>query len=322
MRRPLAAGFTLVELLVSVAVIAVLLGLLAPALKGARDEARNSACLSNQRQLAVTWIVYGNDHGRFPSRYRELEYEEVYEGQGLSLTTIPSMWWDWGGVDWNDGEDAFQLSSSRPLNAYVGDQARETSRAEIFQCPSDDFLRYLHPDNPFTQQYAPPIHQNYVESSNSPYAGETLFDTLGNSYRANDWIWTKIGSRDGWDPAGSQATTRNRPDQVDDPWRFPLIGDYGTFLYTRYPESHLETQITLQVGFWHGKHRHNLGFFDGSARSVPFGYNPVSPDYSFYLSTHAHAPRSVPYAHPIIPNHVTLHGYEHMVEDEEGDGGN
>ena len=45
--RRRAAGFTLVELLVVVALVAVLLALLMPSLKRARESARRVACLSN-----------------------------------------------------------------------------------------------------------------------------------------------------------------------------------------------------------------------------------------------------------------------------------
>ncbi len=309
----------MIELMISIGIIAVLLGLLAPALKKARDEARNSACLSNQRQLVLGWILYTNDHKVFPSRFSELIYEDINE-DGLTspneLTTTPSMWWDWGGVDWRNQEDDFLLSSSRPINDYVGSEANEQGRAELFQCPSDDFLHFLQPNHPLTLQYAEPIFQSQVDASNSPYAGQTLFDTLGTSYRANDWIWTEVGDRDGW-LGTSGPTISNRVDFVEEPSRFPIIGDYGTFLYTRFPQAYLASQITLQVGFWHGKHRCNLGFFDGSARSVPMGFNPVSPDYSFYLSTRLHAPTSMAYAHNLINYQVPLHGFEHLIVEDE-----
>lgn len=310
-------AFTLIELMVSISIIAVLLALLLPTLKSVRDEARNSVCLSNQRQLVLGWIQYSQNHGVFPTRTKELHYEPNANGD-LVLVESPAMWWDWGGVDWNANEDSYLLSSHRPVNDYVGHESNEQSRAELFQCPSDDFLHYLAPDNPFTIAYAPPIFEEHVSTSNSPHAGETLFDTLGTSYRANDWIWTVIGDKDGWEFGDwGGPTTKNRPDFVDDPSRFPLIGDYGTFLYTRYPKVFLDAQITLQVGFWHGKNRCNLGFQDGSARSVAMGFNPVSPEYSFYLSTPRHAPRSMPFALLKINYQVTLFGYEHLLNDDD-----
>ncbi len=48
-------GFTLIELLVVIAVITIIAGILLPAVQSARESARRSACLSNQRQLALAF---------------------------------------------------------------------------------------------------------------------------------------------------------------------------------------------------------------------------------------------------------------------------
>jgi len=55
-------AFTLVELLVVVAIIAVLIGVLLPALSHARDAARTTVCLSQMRQLAIAQVAYAIDH--------------------------------------------------------------------------------------------------------------------------------------------------------------------------------------------------------------------------------------------------------------------
>ena len=55
-------GFSLIELLVVVAIIALLVGILLPALNSARDQARVSTCLSLQRQLALGVAVYAADY--------------------------------------------------------------------------------------------------------------------------------------------------------------------------------------------------------------------------------------------------------------------
>lgn len=60
---PRRAGFSLIELLVVVAVIAVLIGVLLPALGRARDVARIAGCLSNQRQIGAGIHAYAGDWG-------------------------------------------------------------------------------------------------------------------------------------------------------------------------------------------------------------------------------------------------------------------
>ncbi len=61
-------GFTLIELLVVIAIIAILAAILFPVFARAREKARQTTCSSNQRQIAVTFQMYAQDHeSRLPS---------------------------------------------------------------------------------------------------------------------------------------------------------------------------------------------------------------------------------------------------------------
>jgi len=64
-----AAGFTLVELLIVVAIIGILVALLLPAVQSARESGRRTACANNLRQLGLATLGFEAVHKRFPPGY-------------------------------------------------------------------------------------------------------------------------------------------------------------------------------------------------------------------------------------------------------------
>ena len=59
-RRGGGTGFTLIELLVVLGIIMILISLLLPGLRGAREAARTTICLSNQKQIGAALMTYAN----------------------------------------------------------------------------------------------------------------------------------------------------------------------------------------------------------------------------------------------------------------------
>jgi len=96
-------GFTLVELLIVIAIIAIITAILFPVFATAREKARQSTCTSNQKQLALAVLQYVGD------------YDETYPS-GIETQGIPGHY---SGVGW--GGIVF---------AYVHSPG-------IFECPDD-----------------------------------------------------------------------------------------------------------------------------------------------------------------------------------------
>lgn len=97
MNKPERSAFTLVELLVVVVIIAMLAGLLLPAVVRGRESARRAQCTNNQHELALALQQYENAKGQLPG------YIDSFGGvQNLSWVTMvltelghPDLWKKW-----------------------------------------------------------------------------------------------------------------------------------------------------------------------------------------------------------------------------------
>jgi len=107
-------GFTLLELLVVFAVIALLLALTATALQMSRERGKALLCRSNIRQLALGLFMYADENETFPQGFRPA-FGDLGDHLGSALTDRRGWWW------LNDIEDFAKKSDSEE---------------RVFYCPS------------------------------------------------------------------------------------------------------------------------------------------------------------------------------------------
>ena len=128
------AGFTLVELLVVIGIIALLISILLPSLNKARESARKVACASNQRELSNMLRIYATEYED------QVPYGHIAE---MSFNYV---------INWNNSSNGPFLTSFGLLN-----EAGLMPTAKAFYCPTEerDLYQYDTPANPWEFDNAP-----------------------------------------------------------------------------------------------------------------------------------------------------------------------
>ncbi len=117
--------FTLVEMLVVIAIIGILASLLMPALTKAMDTARTATCANNQRQIGITSVCYANDNSNtVPSQCTWANSSGITAAWVVHLsvytpkafTAQNNVWGDVGSIK----STIFQCPIPYPSNTWVG----------------------------------------------------------------------------------------------------------------------------------------------------------------------------------------------------------
>jgi prepilin-type N-terminal cleavage/methylation domain-containing protein/prepilin-type processing-associated H-X9-DG protein len=121
-RQPVGSrGFTLVELLVVIGVIAILISILIPALTRARDQANRAACMSNIRQVMLGFILYAQQNKD------KCPYGSRLDNPGN--VDIPGDW-----IYWRPVADPNAVNNSAIVPFL---NAKSLAFQTLMRCPSD-----------------------------------------------------------------------------------------------------------------------------------------------------------------------------------------
>jgi prepilin-type N-terminal cleavage/methylation domain-containing protein/prepilin-type processing-associated H-X9-DG protein len=133
-RRRESDGFTLIELLVVIAIIAILAAILFPVFAQAREKARQTACMSNCKQIGTGLMMYTQD------------YDETYPAANAVIPPI------------NGG-----TNSTIPIDAQLTSYLKN---AAVWACPSDSNMMY-------TEDPSGNIYSFFWDGSYNPRIGGT-----------------------------------------------------------------------------------------------------------------------------------------------------
>ena len=274
MKRHLCKGFTIIELLVVVSIIALLIGILLPAIGKARDNAKVSVSRSNLRELGIAMHTYASDwedRQYTPTRDTLASYgsvqaynSQVYGGAnipddgGLDVRwkVHPPIQWGWGpeGHMWCYVMDGGQHDwSLEPINFTGGAQYFGWFR---FPCikPIHSYLNgreyepiFYAPKDTLSLAAAEPCMDNPGEApGNQDLDGDGVAD-------CNPPVWPTYC----WSPAAMYDPEVFRPDDPDlpahargfqDPWSLPSGFRVPSMGQARYPtlKTHMLEHAWLQ----------------------------------------------------------------------------
>jgi prepilin-type N-terminal cleavage/methylation domain-containing protein/prepilin-type processing-associated H-X9-DG protein len=214
-RQRETSGFTLVELLVVIGIIAVLIGILLPSLNRAREKAHQVKCASNLRQIGLAMVMYTNENkGMFPA-------PAISKNNPIYL-----RYDDW--IYWQPGRN----SDEGAIQKYIG----PVFSPEVYRCPSDDVEAHLQGGQPnYNYSYSVNwfICQHEARAFGKPLLKYTqivqpwlkILVIEENSLTIDDGCWAPNGYTQG---SGSENLLSNRHDKHNEHKNLTPGSDYSS----------------------------------------------------------------------------------------------
>ncbi len=273
--RTYPRGFTLIELLVVVAIIALLISILLPSLKQAREQAKQTKCLANLKNIGTSTQTYAVEDQKELVLPVHRKNVEVINQAALVRTGIWFMTGGRSGVErftygtnvggggigtWMLGDE--WGAKTRPLNRlmYPNADFEEDTTGNVntrlkvgaafdlpaFECPSDTG----YPDSIYVDDIAPGGR------------GKVCYNMFGNSYRSSlvalHWA-NGTADRFSLGPFGQQLS------KIPNTSRVVLMGEPTWFNMIHRDDGANDVDPIVLIG-WHKRFRiDNLLFCDGSA---------------------------------------------------------
>lgn len=257
-------GFTLIELLVVITIIGILVGILLPALSGARREAQIKHCASSVKQIALSFDYYLSDNKDiYPTG--SLDNAAPSAGQWNGNPRIASVYRN--NLVGKKSEDPASL----PANALCGETAKGRRLLNLYFGGGGETYAGV------VDGAQCPLDVSFYQGS-----GTSAFDTVGSSYyhpnrNANQWSSNppvKAGEFNIWSLEGHSES------EIEIPSKKLVISDVNIMGGGKFFGTGKDSTA------WHGpkrggEHVVNIGFVDGHAqqhtRKPPADYSiPVN----------------------------------------------
>lgn len=240
-RRGSTRGFTLVELLVVIGIIALLISILLPSLNRARDAAASVKCLSNQRQVALGIFMFHDDRGVVPTisddrhaknadpSRTKFDYRlEPTHADGVVVKDWASMlqsYLDGMDQDFTQGQDSFSGMFQCPSDPAVGQELgyflpsnTGNQKVQISYGLNADIAAVIDEESDGTKRtMLGPFNYIGVFNSDSIYPGETWHGngTNGKLVRVVDPVNTLLmGDCGTLRPNPGSVSYNDRPDML------------------------------------------------------------------------------------------------------------
>lgn len=250
-------GFTLIELLVVIAIISLLLSIIIPAINMAKRKAASAVCLTNVKNLTLTWYIYqGENDGRLMSAHPDRpDAEAPWTRHPIRANGNPCNW----------------DSTTPPVTDE--DEQRGIARGKMFEygvdnfdtyhCPGDTMRKSKYDGTPIFRSYALPSIFGHGKSISKFYqitqpALRYTFVEEGEGRNYNFGAWEFYTP---WDPLNEYERWY---------WRDPISVNHGNSGILGFCDGHAEVRVWQdsdtkdRLTFYFNNPIDNFGFGSGN----------------------------------------------------------